>query len=612
MVTSPFLVSIRSDYLNQNPQPMNPTSTFASLRLAASSTTSPIRRANRCLRALMLLLGLSGMLSSRAFALQGNDNCHDPSSIVKDGNKYWVFTTGTDIYAMYSYDLVKWESGPRTVFNGFRPAWIAAKAPNFKGDYWAPECIYRNGKYYLYYSLTDAFGSNISAIGLATNVTLDPANPNYQWVDQGEVISSNASSAYNAIDPAIVTDASGGLWMTFGSFFKGLGIIRLDGTTGKRSGTSFSWLAGNVAADGVTRNTSGSEAPYLVRNGSYYYLFINKGRCCQGSSSTYYIQVGRSTSITGPYLDKNGVDLNKNGGTTLLATSGNYVGPGHVGLYQEGGANYLTHHYYDSNENGRARLSVSNMGYDGAAWPFITRDWVASGRYTIANQNSGLVWDAWGCTGASGQAIAQGTSSPGLLCQQWNLTPVGNGEYRITSAVGAGLAADVVNKDPNNGAKLALYAYSGGTNQRFKLERANTGRYVLSSVNGNRVVEVPGCSTTAGVQLSLYDYLANTCQQWAIAPTTAARVLAVQPATTAQFSVFPNPSARGHFTLVLGPELKGESVTTTLTDMQGRQVYSRTSTGKAAIEVAAEVRAGMYMLQVSGAQKTYMEKIVIQ
>jgi arabinan endo-1,5-alpha-L-arabinosidase len=569
------------------------------------------RPTKRSLYVLALLLGLLTGLSSRAYALQGNDNCHDPSSIVKDGNKYWIFTTGTDIYAMYSYDLVKWESGPRTVFNGTRPAWIAAKAPNFKGDYWAPECIYRNGKFYLYYSLTDSFGSNVSAIGLATNVTLDPASPNYQWVDQGEVISSNAGSAFNAIDPAIVADASGGLWMSFGSFFKGIGLIRLDGTTGKRSGTSFSWIAGNVAADGVTRNNSGSEAPYIVRNGSYYYLFINKGACCQGASSTYYIQVGRSTSITGPYLDKNGVDLNRNGGTTLIATSGNYVGPGHVGLFQEGGANYLTHHYYDANQNGRARLSVGNMGWDGANWPFITRDWVAAGRYSLTNQNSGLVWDAWGCTGASGQIIAQGTPA-GLTCQQWNLTPVGNGEYKITSAVGAGLAADVYGNNPNNGAALQLYAYNGAANQRFKIERASGGSYVLSSVNGNRVVEVPGCSATAGVQLALYDYLGNNCQKWAIAPPTANRVLAAQPASTAQFSLYPNPSARGNFTITLGPEMQGAVVRVVLTDMQGRRVYALTSSGRTSLPVNANVQAGLYLLQVSDASGTYTRKVVVQ
>ena len=557
---------------------------------------------------LLLLLTLG---SQRSFALQGNDNCHDPSSIIKDGNRYWVFTTGRDIYAMYSTDLVNWQSGSRSVFNGTRPAWIAGRVPGFAGEYWAPECVFRNGKYYLYYSCS-TFGSNVSAIGLATNVTLDPANPNYNWVDQGEVVSSGSGSAINAIDPAVVTDASGGLWMTYGSFFKGLGIIRLDGTTGKRSGTSFNWLAGNVDGAG-TRNNSGSEAPYIVRNGSYYYLFINKGACCKGASSTYYIQIGRSTSITGPYVDKNGVDLNRNGGTTLIATSGNYVGPGHAGLFVEGGANYFTHHYYDANQSGRARLSVANMGWDGAAWPFITRDWVAAGLYTLTNQSTAKVWDAWGCTGAQFQPVAQGTGS-GANCQKWRLTPTGNGEYRITSAVGAGLAAEVVANNPNNGAKLQLNNYTGAANQRFKIERANNGGYVLSSVNGNRAVEVPACSPTAGVTLALYDYLANACQRWTIAATAQARTaLAAQaPASpSSPLSISPNPS-QGRFVVALGSELSVGLVTVTVSDMQGRRVLSRTSIGQSALPIEAKLPAGMYLVQARGTLGTFTQKIVVE
>lgn len=575
------------------------TAIFSALRAAGAAWPSLL---------LGLLLVLAG--SRPANALQGNDNCHDPSSIIKDGGKYWVFTTGTDIYAMYSTDLVNWQAGSRTVFSGTRPGWIAGRTPNFKGEYWAPECVFRNGKFYLYYSVSDGFGGSVSAIGLATNVTLDPASANYKWVDQGEVVSSGSGSAINAIDPAIVTDANGGLWMTYGSFFKGIGLIQLDGTTGKRLGTSFYWIAGN--ASGSTRNNSGSEAPYIVRNGGYYYLFINKGLCCKGSSSTYYIQVGRSTSVTGPYRDKNGVDLNNNGGSTLLGSSGSYVGPGHMGLYQEGGANYATHHYYDSSQNGRARLCVGNMGYDGAAWPFLTRDWLGSGRYTLTNAGTGKVWDDWGCTGAQYEPVAQGTGS-GLTCQKWNLTPVGNGEYKITSAQGAGLAAEVIGNNPNNSAKLQLNTYSGAASQRFKIERTNAGNYVLASVNGNRVVEVPGCSTTAGQSLALFDYLGNNCQKWSIAGAAARPALATQAAAAdQQFSVYPNPAEQGRFGLKLGPDLAAGPVTVTLANLQGRRVYESQAIGQAELTVETRLPAGLYLVRVSGAGGSFTHKVVIQ
>ena len=289
------------------------------------------------------------------------------------------------------------------------------------------------------------------------------------------------------------------------------------------------------------------------------------------------------------------------------------MGPGCVGLFVENGVNYLSHHYYDGNQNGRARLSVGNLGWDGAAWPFITRDWLATGRYTLTSQSSGLVWDAWGCTGASGQMVAQGTGA-GRTCQQWDLTPDGNGEYKITNALG-GLSVDVVAKSPNNGAKLQLYAYNGGTNQRFKIERTNANTFVLASVNGNRVVEVPACSATAGTQLALYDYLGNACQQWGIAPTAAARTataLASQPVATAeQFSVYPNPAAQGRFVVSLGAELAAGPVMLTLTDGLGRRVYSRTSAGQATLPVEAELRAGLYLLQVRGAAGSATQKVVV-
>ena len=48
------------------------------------------------------------------------------------------------------------------------------------------------------------------------------------------------------------------------------------------------------------------EAAYMVKNGNYYYLFVNWFGCCDGVDSTYEIHVGRSTSVTGPFEDKEG------------------------------------------------------------------------------------------------------------------------------------------------------------------------------------------------------------------------------------------------------------------------------------------------------------------
>ena len=141
-----------------------------------------------CRRIGLFLFLTSYLAIQQVYALQGANGAHDPSTIVKSGNTYWIFTTGDGIYGMYSTDLISWTPGPKTVFPiGTWPSWINAKVPGFQGNFWASECKFMNGKYYLYYSCS-TFGSRVSAIGLATNVTLDPNSPNYKWEDQVEVV----------------------------------------------------------------------------------------------------------------------------------------------------------------------------------------------------------------------------------------------------------------------------------------------------------------------------------------------------------------------------------------------------------------------------------------
>ena len=544
----------------------------------------------------LLLLATLLFAGHPALALQGTTGAHDPSTIIKRNGVYHIWTTGDQIAHLTSTDLINWTQAAPVFAPGTWPSWINGYVAGFAGNFWAPECVFMNGKYYLYYSCS--MGQRPCAIGVATSTDLT------NWTDQGMVVYSNTTTAYGSIDPAVFTDATGKVWMVFGSHLVGNWIMQLDPVTGKRLNSTVKNIAG---ASPYCEN----EASYVMQRGGYYYLFYNKGTCCDLTRSTYYVQMGRSTSPTGPYLDRNGRDLLSGGGTNFLVGTGVYHGPGQVGFYSENGGNFLTYHYYDGTRNGYPTLGIGNLKWDSAGWPYMTRDWLAAGRYKLANVNNGKVWDAWGCTGVQGQAVAQGTSST-ALCQQWNLAPLGNGEYKITSAVGAGLAVDVLNNSPANGATLQLYPYSGIAGQRFRIERSNTGAFVLSSLNSNRVVEVPNCSATDGVTLAMYDYLGNNCQKWTITAAAARGVLATQMEQRGQFSVYPNPVTQGRFVVALSPELSGGKVVITLADMQGRRVYARSSTGQASLPIEADLRAGVYVLQVSGAQGTFTERVVVQ
>jgi arabinan endo-1,5-alpha-L-arabinosidase len=272
-----------------------------------------------------------------------------------------MFHTGRGVSSAWSSNLVDWNPGPRVFTNA--PEWVAETVPeNRRMHYWAPDIIRHNGRYLLYYSVS-SFGKNTSAIALATNPTLDPDKPEYRWTDEGIVIQSSPQVDYNAIDPAVLQDADGSLWMSFGSFWGGIKLIQLDPKTGKR-------VAPDSPVHALARYES-IEAPCIHRHGDHYYLYVNWGFCCRGTNSTYEIRFGRSDKITGPYLDMEGHDMLVSGGTRLLGTEGQMIGPGHAGIFGEGGTNWFTFHYYDGTRRGASTYALRPIRWAADGWPEV-------------------------------------------------------------------------------------------------------------------------------------------------------------------------------------------------------------------------------------------------
>jgi arabinan endo-1,5-alpha-L-arabinosidase len=285
---------------------------------------------------------------------------HDPSTIVKCGDEYWLFATGNGIISWRSKDLLTWAAGPRVFTNP--PAWTTNMVPGNRGYFWAPDVIHVRNLYLLYYSVS-TWGKNTSAIGLATNPTLDPAATTYAWTDAGLVIASKPEDHFNAIDPAVTLDGSGNLWLAFGSFWSGIMLVQLDPTTGRR-------LAPDSPLYSLASNEQ-IEAACIYPHRGHYYLFVNWGACCRGTNSTYNIRVGRSDRITGPYLDRNGADLLAGGGGLLLGSSGNFIGPGHAGIVSRDGADWLSCHFYDGTRGGMPTLALLPLRWDTNGWPEV-------------------------------------------------------------------------------------------------------------------------------------------------------------------------------------------------------------------------------------------------
>jgi arabinan endo-1,5-alpha-L-arabinosidase len=107
-------------------------------------------------------------------------------------------------------------------------------------------------------------------------------------------------------------------------------------------------------------------ATISVHDGDYY-LFASFDSCCQGLNSTYNVRVGRSDSVTGPYVGRDGTPMLEGGGTQLLETDGTRIGPG-----GESASNgYLAWHYYDGAAAGAPRLAISRLDWDADGWPVV-------------------------------------------------------------------------------------------------------------------------------------------------------------------------------------------------------------------------------------------------
>ena len=283
----------------------------------------------------------------------GDTGVHDPSIVKTPAGGYLAAYTGDNLRLKTSSDRIAFRNAGAVFPNG--AGWTTAYTGGSRA-LWAPDISYHGGRYYLYYAAS-TFGSNRSAIFLATSST----GASGSWTNQGLVIESSSGNDYNAIDPNLTVDAQGRWWLSFGSFWSGIKLIALDASTGKRADTTIRSIAG--------RGGGAIEAPTLVRHGSYYYLWVSFDLCCRGASSTYRIMVGRSTSVTGPFVDRNGTAMTAGGGTQVLASHGSIHGPGHQAVLPDSDGDVLVYHYYAN--NGASYLGINLIGYDAAGWPYV-------------------------------------------------------------------------------------------------------------------------------------------------------------------------------------------------------------------------------------------------
>ncbi|KAI0319734.1 glycoside hydrolase family 43 protein [Amylostereum chailletii] len=301
------------------------------------------------------LLALSGLSLAVVGPgkVTGDTAVHDPTMCKDNSGTYWVFSTGVGIEIRKSTDRTAWTKVGVVWPNG--ASWTDEYTGTSNGALWAPDCVYANGQFHLYYAAS-SFGSQKSAIFFAKSTTGLPGS----FTNEGLVTSTSSSSNYNAIDPNLIV-ANGKWYLSLGSFWTGIKEITVSSSTGKPSSSSVTSIAQRTANGGAV------EASAIYQNGGFFYLFTSWDKCCKGTSSTYNIRVGRSSSVTGPFTDKSGVALTSGGGTLVLGSHDSIIGPGGQDILDDSDGPILVYHYYTSSGS---FLGINRLDFS-SGWPVV-------------------------------------------------------------------------------------------------------------------------------------------------------------------------------------------------------------------------------------------------
>lgn len=309
---------------------------------------------------------------------------HDPVMALEDST-YYLFSTGMGIQQMTSKDLKTWTVKAEPLMTVI-PKWTRDSVPGFRWHVWAPDVIRWHDRWWLAYSCS-TFGRNGSAIGLLSTRRLDFA----LWQDEGCIVSSQEGrDNWNAIDPCFVIDDEDRPWLVWGSFWDGIQLARLDTTmhiangcrprTIARRYNLFDKNGKNALAinpnppKNPTSDYAGPnaiEAPFVFRHGGWYYLFVSWDYCCQGMKSNYRVAVGRSRSVEGPYLDREGHDMALGGGTLVIEGDKQELeAAGHSAAYHlPDGRDLFICHGYSVAQEGASILVKREIRWTADGWP---------------------------------------------------------------------------------------------------------------------------------------------------------------------------------------------------------------------------------------------------
>ena len=206
----------------------------------------------------------------------------DPTARVWDNGKLYVYGSrdeSKDYYCSFDYyvlstnDLISWDISK----NAFASKGEGDRVAYNDAHLYAPDCIYKNGNYYLYYCQPD----EQSPEGVAVSDT--PVGP----FNSGIAIDLKG---HNQIDPAVFIDDDGSTYYLWGQFNLKMAKLKDDMTTIEEN-----TLHTNVISE---KEHFFHEGAFLTkRNGIYYLVYADISRAGRPTCLGY----ATSTSPFGPY-----------------------------------------------------------------------------------------------------------------------------------------------------------------------------------------------------------------------------------------------------------------------------------------------------------------------
>ncbi len=420
---------------------------------------------------------------------------HDPSTVVHFHGRYYVYSTGRGIPFYSSPDGETW-TREGSVFTQIPDAVHAAVPKNNGADVWAPDILRVGDQFFLYYAVS-SWGSFQSVVALATNTTLDPKDPKYKWVDHGVVVSSDGTEDLNAIDPGVIQAPDGTLWICYGSYHGSIRVTQLDPATG------LALTPGKLGQAIATARES--EASDIIFHDGFFYLFVNHGSCCKGKDSQYNIRVGRSTTITGPYLDRHGDALASGGGSLFLAAHDHRIGPGHFGRLldydtpADGQERFSIHYEADLTRDNRSTLDIRPLLWSTDGWP-IAGDNLTEGTYQLVSRASENTLGIYApvlpkLPASPSPPPPQAAGAPSvhlnrylaLPNEKWTIAPAGHGLYKILNlASGDALQVDTASAaGSSSDTPISFAPFTGAASQLWTLDQFPDGAYrILNPKSG--------------------------------------------------------------------------------------------------------------------------------